>query len=306
MEASTKPGFIRATFTGTGFQLFSIQLINVLLCIVTLGLYYPWAKARELSFYYQETTFMGEQFTFHGTGREMFIGFLKALAVVVVLAAMVALDQEVGTIVAYVCVLALTPIVVHGALSYRMSHTSWKGIYFGYRGEIGKMMGLYLKGLGLTMVTFGIYSAWFLMDWNRYIMGNLRVGSAKFGFDGKGMDYLRIGLGGYLLTLCTFGIYGFWWFKNLFNYMTDQTYIEVDGNKYYFQGDATAGKVFELGFVNALLILFTLGLGIPWAMVRTIRFNLQNTLLHSEFDPSGIEQTEPDFKDATGEMLLGL
>ncbi len=306
METNQKPGFINPEFRGQGAELFGIEIVNVILCVLTLGLYYPWAKARSLRFYYGNTYFMGDPFTFHGTGREMFIGMLKAFAAIAALVAIVAIGEEIGLVVAYLCAIALTPIAVHGALSYRMSHTSWRGIYFGYRGDLGQMMGLYFKGLGLTLITFGIYGPWFIMDWNRYIMGHLRAGSAKFGFEGKGADYLGIALGGYLLTIVTFGIYGFWWIKNMFNYFRNNSYIQVEDDRYFFEGDATAGDVFNLTIGNFLLIFLTLGIGTPWAIIRSLRFTAEHTLLHSEFDPSNIEQTEPAFKDATGEMLLDL
>ena len=33
-------------FTGSGSEYFKIWIVNVLLTIITLGMYYPWAKVR--------------------------------------------------------------------------------------------------------------------------------------------------------------------------------------------------------------------------------------------------------------------
>ncbi|MFT6387486.1 MAG: hypothetical protein ACJAUP_000857 [Cellvibrionaceae bacterium] len=39
-------------FEGKGFEYFKIWMVNILLTIVTLGLYYPWAKVRHLRYFY--------------------------------------------------------------------------------------------------------------------------------------------------------------------------------------------------------------------------------------------------------------
>lgn len=310
MQEESDPKYHVATFNGTGGQLFAIQIVNFFLCIVTLGMYYPWARVNMLRFVYEETTFMGDQFVFHGTGKQMFVGFIKVFGLFILLGIISAMvGPDVGPIIIYGAMLLLMPVAIHGALRFRMSHTSWRGIFFGYRGDLGELMKIYFKGLGLTIITLGIYGAWFAMDLQRYINSNLRIGSAKFGFDGKGNEYFKIAFLGYFLTIFTLGIYGFWWIRNMFNYLADHTYVEHEGNEYYFHGGSTTGQVFRLSVGNFFLILLTLGIGTPWAIVRSINYQLKNNMLHGAFDPTGIEQTEPAFTDATGDMLgdaLGL
>src|SRR5687767_7359068 len=69
-------------FLGEGGALFAIQIVNLLLMIVTLGLYYPWAKAKTLRYIYGATEFEGSTLQFHGTGAEMFKGFIKAILII--------------------------------------------------------------------------------------------------------------------------------------------------------------------------------------------------------------------------------
>ena len=45
------------------------------------------------------------------------------------------------------------------------------------------------KGLFFTIITFGIYSAWFAMDLRRYILSNIKVGNARFVYNGDGTEY---------------------------------------------------------------------------------------------------------------------
>ncbi|MBL7947284.1 MAG: DUF898 family protein, partial [Flavobacteriales bacterium] len=75
----------RLAFKGQGGDLFIVLIVNMLLTFITLGLYYPWAKARKLSWYYEHTELDGHPFHFHGKGEEMFKGFIKAIVLLLVI-----------------------------------------------------------------------------------------------------------------------------------------------------------------------------------------------------------------------------
>ena len=70
-------------FKGSGSDYFAILILNWLLTSITLGLYYPWARARTLSYIYGNTELEGSRFVFHGTGKQMFVGFIKAIILIV-------------------------------------------------------------------------------------------------------------------------------------------------------------------------------------------------------------------------------
>src|SRR5687767_2740216 len=72
-------------YYGKGSEYFKIQIVNTILSILTLGLYYPWAKEKSLKYLYSKSTFEDTPFVFSGTGKEMFKGFVKALIILVVL-----------------------------------------------------------------------------------------------------------------------------------------------------------------------------------------------------------------------------
>ena len=72
-------------FHGKGSEFFGIIIVNWLLTVITLGFYYPWAKAKQLKYLYSATSFNNDRFQFSGTGNEMFIGFIKTLLIMIVL-----------------------------------------------------------------------------------------------------------------------------------------------------------------------------------------------------------------------------
>lgn len=300
----------RLAFKGKGGDLFVVLLVNMLLTAITLGLYYPWAKARRLNWYYQNTELDGHPFHFHGTGNEMFKGFIKAVGLLVLIygvyilliawlrAPVVAILWFLGTFI------VLVPLVIHGSYRYRASRSSWRGIHFGYRGQLKELFNICLKGGLLTIITFGIYGSWFTIELRRYLLGNLRYGSSRFQYAGDGTDYFMLNLKGYLLTLITLGIYGFWWQRDRFNYYVDNlSWHFQDGKQLRTRSTATGGGIFGLVVVNLLIIIFTLGIGLAWAEVRTMNFVLDNIGFQGDGDLDAVVQTELEHKDALADDL---
>ena len=78
MDGLTSPSrhTLPITFTGSGSEYFRIWIVNLLLTLVTLGLYYPWAKVRKLRYFYGNTLVGGHPLDFHGQPKRMLRGFL--------------------------------------------------------------------------------------------------------------------------------------------------------------------------------------------------------------------------------------
>lgn len=293
-------------FHGTGSAFFSVIIVNWLLTVITLGLYYPWAKANKLKYLYGETSLNDDRFAFHGTGKEMFKGFIKVLILFALIYGLLFLFiylqmPIIGILVFYCAFLAILPLAIHGAYRYRMSRTSWRGIRFGYRGQRNELFVSFFKWLLLTIITFGIYGSWMHVNLRRYVLGNVRFGDIEFEYRGDGGDYFLLNLKGYFLTIITFGIYIFWWQKELFDFYVNNLRLEKDGESIQLNSTVTGGGFFQLAIVNLLIIVFTLGLGYAWAATRTLEYLFDNIILEGNIDLDSINQTEDNFNDATGE-----
>jgi uncharacterized membrane protein YjgN (DUF898 family) len=291
-----------------GAEFFKIWIVNLILQIVTLGFYYPWGKANQLQYLYGHTVFENDPFQFHGTGKEMFIGFIKAIVCIVVILGIFSMltvmgFQVLAFLVYILSLLSIIPLVIHGSYRYRMSRTSWRGIRFGYRGDKKELYGIFIKGMLLTLVTFGIYGSWFVISIRNYVISHIKIGNAKFRYDGNGADFFVLNLVGYLLTIVTLGIYGFWWQKNMFEYYVNHLTIENGEERIYFRSLATGGGFFSLLIVNMLMIIFTFGLATPWVVVRTLRFVFDNIELQGDLDLNKLIQTEDNFTDATADDM---
>ena len=298
-------------FYGKGEEYFKIQIVNTILNILTLSLYYPWAKERSLKYLYNKNTFDETPFMFSGTGKEMFKGYVKALGIIILLyGAFFYLTLNDHTALAvltvYGGIFTLLPLAIHGSYRYRMAKTSWKGIRFGYTGSRGELMGIFLKGLLFTILTLGIYSAWFTINVRRYILSNIKVGNAKFEYNGDGADYFIMNLKGYFLTIFTFGIYMFWWQKEQFQFFVDHLRLEQGDDAVFFRSKATGSDFAGLMIVNFLILLFTLGLGYAWVVTRNMNFVMSNIEVNGYYSFEALLQAQEDYSDATGEDVSDL
>lgn len=301
-------------FHGSHGELVGLRILNNILKTITLGFYYPWAKVKELKYMYNETEYMNSRFVFHGTGKEVFKGFIKALFMFGILYAFLLFCTTtnnitlvyVGLIVFYLGFFALIPLAVHGSLKYRLSRTSWRGIHFGYRGTLKELYGIYLKNIFLTIITLGIYNAWMRVAINKYTRGNIRFGNIQFSFVGRGVDLFLINLKGIIFSILTLGIYSFWFYKNRIMFEVNNTKMIQDGKEINLRSSLTAGQIFKMIIVNYLIILVTFGIGTGIAINRVARVLFQNIEFEEDINPDAILQTEEEYRDASGDDLAGI
>lgn len=299
------------SFHGEGGTYFGILIVNMLLMLVTLGFYYPWAKAKELQYLYSSTEMEGSRFSWNGTGEEMFKGFLKVVGIFLALFAIAYICRQLEipglfSLIYIITLLILVPVAIHGAQRYHWSRTAWRSIRFGYRGDRNEFIKLFIKEMLLTIITLGIYGSWAVMNIRNYVIGNLRFGSGEFYYEGDGWEYFKMNLKGCLLTLVTLGIYVFWWQADIFRYSIDKLRLTHEEKTYAFQSRAAGGDFAGLMIVNLLIFIFTLGLGYAWIQVRTISFIMANIDIDGDITLADLKQTEEEYKNAMGEDMADL
>lgn len=294
-------------FHGTGSEYFGIFIVNALLTLVTLGIYYPWARAKQLKYLYGVTAVDDSRFSFHGKGKDMFIGMLKfylmfALFMLIYFAFVFYLNCIVlGVIILYLGIIAIVPLAIHGTLRYRLAMSTLRGIRFGYRGDRNRLMIDFIKYFLLTLVTLGIYAAWMDIKLRTYITKNIRYGDIEGSYEGKGLSLFLINLKGILLSIITLGIYMFWWQKELYAYYINNTTLHKGDQSLRMQTTITGFGLLKLNLVNLLITIFTLGIGFAWVEIRTMRYMTQNIFLEGDIDIETVTQTEDDYNDATGQ-----
>jgi len=197
----TLPNRVRyPLFWGSGQSLFGIFIVNSFLTLITLGVYSFWGRARVRTFLNSQTSFASARFAYHGTGKELLSGWMKAMFVFglpyLFFSALPflwqGLPQYVSQGIAGLLFLCFIPVAVVGAHRYRMSRTSLSNIRFSFRGTVSDYTKLWLKGSVLTALTLGIYYPFFENARRHYLVTHSQFGSQSFHYDGTGRDLFAI------------------------------------------------------------------------------------------------------------------
>lgn len=137
-------------FEGSGFEYFKIWIVNILLTIVTLGLYYPWAKVRNRRYFCANSMLEDRNFEYHATGKQLFIGYLIAMAIFIAFVIVQNISPIGSLVVVGLFVLAL-PWIIWRSLKFNMRMTSFSNVRFGFDGILG---GAYINYLILPILCF--------------------------------------------------------------------------------------------------------------------------------------------------------
>ena len=160
VPAPAKPGrfTMPVSFTGSGSEYFRIWIVNLLLTLVTIGLYHPWAKVRRLRYFYGNTHIGEHTLDFHGNPTRMLRGFLL-LAALVLLYTVAGKVSPTAGLIAFVIVAAIWPALFRAGQRFRLANTSWRGLRFRFAGSVGgayrAMLPLFIpSGLFLALAPY--------------------------------------------------------------------------------------------------------------------------------------------------------
>jgi len=153
---SPAPRVLEIRFTGSGSEYFRIWAVNLLLILVTLGLYLPFAKARRIRYFYANTLVDGQALSFHGDPWKMFRGFLL---LVVLMGAYTFAGKVSATaaVVAFLILCAVWPALWRASLQFRLGNTSWRGLRMRFDGAL-KDAYLACAPLYLPLIAFVVWS----------------------------------------------------------------------------------------------------------------------------------------------------
>ena len=175
-------------FEGSWREYAPIAFTNLLLTIVTLGIYRFWATTRTRRYLWANTRFIDDRLEWTGTGKELFLGFLMVVALVgapflfLQFGAQALILQGHGgaaailTLGAFVVIFYMVGLARFRALRYRLSRTWWHGIRGGSDDQ-GFGYGIsYMWKSAVGSLCLGLMIPWSMMSlwnerWNKMSFG---------------------------------------------------------------------------------------------------------------------------------------
>ncbi len=324
-------------FHGNGKTLCGIHFVNMFFTLATMGLYHFWAKVKMRRYLFSQTSCAGDRFSYHGNGKELFVGFLRALVLFGIPYGLLTVVPEFSPVSPWVKVVTgwlgallamiYIPVAVVGARRYRMNRTTWRGIQFSFRGRAWSLIVLSFKGYLLTVLSLGAYFPHYQAQKYAFLVSNTFWGNTRFKFDGNGWGLTPVWVLSWVyaipilallvVTIGAGGVRSRWvlvslWFVLLAG--LGQLWINYQAKKQQFYWNHTifAGARFRstveyaglrnLYMVNAVLLIVSLGMAWPWVMARTTSYYLANLALQESPNLSDIQQ-DPRGTSTTGEGL---
>ncbi|MFV8751405.1 DUF898 family protein [Nannocystaceae bacterium ST9] len=221
----TQRGIVRFRFEGKGGNLFVTFLVGYLLTLITLGIYMPWFICKIQKFFADNTAITtddGSEYRprFDGTGGDLFVTFL------------------VGYLLTMITFGIYMPWFICKLNKWFAQNTKIlkQGNEVGgvdFTGQGGELFVTFLVGYLLTIITFGIYMAWFqvkLLKFNAdHVKLNVEGKRINLRFTGEGGELFVMILVGYILTILTLGFYSFWLMAKLLKWQMSNTVASVEG-----------------------------------------------------------------------------
>ncbi|EDP58168.1 YjgN family protein [Vibrio sp. AND4] len=196
------------SFKGKGGEFFGIWIVNILLSVITLGIYSAWAKVRTKRYFYGNTYIDGDNFEYHAEPMQILKGRLVALSIVLVWSVANSFIPLLS-LVMLVLFYAAIPWIFWSNARFDSAMTSYRNVHFSFnsslkdayitllgRGFAASLAIMALVGLCIGLASFSQAAAvvlglcsmllmaalngWVVVGVQRYFVNGYRYGDWQF------------------------------------------------------------------------------------------------------------------------------
>lgn len=328
-------------FNGSGGEYFGIWIVNTLLKIVTLGFYSAWAKVRRRRFFYGSTSLQGEPFDYLADPIPLFKGWLIAAVAFVLYSISTKISPLLSFAIALIVFIVFPWLLVRSRI-FNAVNSSYRNIRFGFRPQYREAYVVFAGLPILAILSLGILAPYMIYRQKKFMVEHSSYGTTPFSFSATIKDFYllscKVSLG-FVLMLAAFA--GFIWLAGagralagpsggmgamntlmfipllslpLF-YFILVVYGQTALSNLCWNNTRVGGDCFRsslrtrdmavLFITNALAILLSLGLLMPWATVRMARYRFEQLKVESNGGLDGILAAASDTTKvtATGEEI---
>ncbi len=264
----------KLSYDGKTSQVFGLWLKNIFLTIITLGIYRFWGKTEMRKYLVGRFELNGDRFEYTGRGIELFRGFLIFVPFIVISSFFLFFffGRDGIDFLFVVIILFIIPMAIYGALRYRLSRTTWRGVRGRLVGSAVKYAALNVGYFILTLLTFGLIVPYWDMKLYQYVAENTYFGDSKVSFNFSTKGLMKLHLLTLLLFPFTLSLSRCWYKAALMRHQCAN--VTIDGLR--LRCVASGGDLALLKIGNYFITIFTLGLGASWIIQRHMNFIAAN------------------------------
>jgi uncharacterized membrane protein YjgN (DUF898 family) len=307
-------------FRGTGSEYFKIWLVNVVLSIVTLGIYSPWAKVRNKQYFYGSTQVQGASFEYLADPVKILKGRAMVVGVFILHSIVSRLFPMAGSILG-LAILVIFPWLVVRSLAFNARNSALRNIRFGFDGTVKEAVKMYVLWPLVAMLTLGILSPYVYYRQKKFIVENTSYGTTGFTFNATAGEYYRLFFRAFIpvvIGIAVIGASGLVFppasiLVGIVLYLYLFAFFSVKTTNLLFNSSGLAPHRLEatlkikdyivLVVTNSIATALTLGLFYPWARVRTLRYKLEHLTMVASGDLDSFIAKEQSQVSAVGEEV---
>ena len=299
-------GPINVNFLGTGREYFGIWIVNLILTIITLGIYSAWAKVRRETYFKNNTRFFNAGFGYHATGGQIFKGRLIVFIVLLLVNIISSVQPLFGLIVAPIFIILL-PWILNSSLRFSARMTSFRNIRLNWHGTYWRTMWFLVIAPLVGLLTLGLLTPIISKYYYSYFACSHSYGTTRFSAKPKISHFYLAFLLGCIIPTMVFGCLAFtiltisvelsdsgsfgrtqniWVFIIMlfYGFIFSMAFIYsvlcrnlmmqslILGNILTFDSKINPFKFIWISLSNLFLTVTSLGLLLPWAKVRMYKY----------------------------------
>lgn len=308
---STRPRESKVKFHGNPKEYFSIWIVNLLLSIVTLGIYSAWAKVRTQRYFHANTEVDGHRFSYLASPIQILKGRIIAVAVFASFYFISSLTPAAGGALMLLYFIA-APWLICKSIKFNMQMVGYRNIRFNFHGQYGQAFLVFILYPILSVFTLYLTFPLVLRTIDKFLCNNMTYGDKPFSTDLSTSEYYKAALGAVAIgvVLFTFAIIslglefamlaeaeqqsaslvtpilfaaayvfsfiiaGAFYTKIVRNHLFANTQIEGIAK---FKSSVSLPSLTFLRLTNLLALICTLGLALPWVRIRNSHYFSQAT-----------------------------
>ena len=328
-------------FTAAAGAYFRIWIVNLALTVLTLGIYSAWAKVRKRRYFYSHTRIDGEGFEYRANPIAILKGRLIAVAILVAFSAL-DYFAPLYKFILWIPLIIFGPWLVVRSLAFNAYNTAYRNVRLRFDGTYKTCLKLVLGYGLLTMVTLGFGFPFLKRRLVQFAMENHSYGTTRFDladsfkkpfirpyilvyFAGVlffvaliGVGFLMAALGEraksgaeipqsmYVLLFAGIVLFYAAMFA-LLAYLkartTNAVWNHLAVGPVRFECSLRTRDLIWIYFSNFFVVALTLGLAVPWAVVRAARYRALKMTLVAAGPLDSYAQAQAQQLGATGEEV---
>ncbi len=255
----------KVLFHGDGKEYFKIWIVNILLTIVTLGIYSAWATVRNNRYFYSNTEIDGHRMSYLAQPLQILKGRIIAVSLLVLYYVM-GLISPIAQVIAIAVIALFAPFIIRMSLRFKFRMAAYRNVTFNFKASVFSAYWLFMllpliAFASVGLIQFAAVQGWIHNGWmvlavfvlfsliplmskmvDTFIYANAMFGNKPFKTQIKASKY-------YLATLASAGL-GF----GLMIVFGIVMAVVFGVSAATFQGASSMGANFIIGYTIAILM----------------------------------------------------